>query len=132
MRKFSTSLCLIFTASFLAASASPAAQSKSLDERLADRDYRIGEEVERVVDYRIDGRVYLDSSHLVVPDGSSKNYLVTLTDSCSGLHSNRIIVRARTTGQLAANDRLLIKHEGRTVDHCYVKTIHGLDNLGSE
>ena len=107
--------------SVLAAGATP-----SLEERLAENGFSLGEEVQAITDYRLDDRIYLDSRHLILPDGSSKSYLVGLAKKCHGLHSNRLYLRTRTHNQIAPRDTVLTQHEGRNVDHCEVSSIHQL------
>jgi hypothetical protein len=129
MRKISTCLCVLFTGIVLASGARSAAQPVSLDERLADQNFRIGAQVDLIVDYRTDGWKYLDSMHLIMLDESSRSYLVTLINKCTGLHKYRIIALTSTSDQLIPNDRLLTRRQGRTLDHCYVKAIYELEQI---
>ena len=99
----------------------------SLEERLDELNYLVGDEAPLIVDYQLGERVYLDSRNLIVPDASSRNYLVTLTDRCHGLRSNRVIAWTRTRHQLAPGDTLAPTHSGRRVDECEVESIHELD-----
>jgi hypothetical protein len=129
VRKISMSLCVLFTGIVLVSGARSAAQPVSLDERLADRNYRIGAQVDLIVDYRIDGWKYVDSMHLIMLDESSRSYLVTLMHKCTGLHKYRITVLPSTRDQLVPNDKLLTRRQGRTLDHCYVKAIYELEQI---
>jgi hypothetical protein len=104
-----------------------AASPTSLEERLDELNYLVGNEAQLIVDYQLDERVYLDSRHVIVPDASSGTYLVTLTDSCHGLRSNRVIAWTRTRHELAPGDTLAPTHQGRRVDECEVERIHELN-----
>ena len=113
----------LFTALGSALAASSAA---SLEEQLAENGFTLGDEAESITDYRLDDRVYLDSRHLIVPDSSSRSYLVTLAKKCHGLYSNRLYLRTRARNRIAPRDTVLTQHEGRNVDHCEVTRIHQL------
>jgi len=98
----------------------------SLEEQLADNGFALGAEVPAITDYRLDDRIYLDSRHLIVPDGSSRSYLVRLAKKCHNLHSNMLRLRTRTHNQIAPRDTVLPQYEGRSVDNWEVTQIHQL------
>jgi hypothetical protein len=102
--------------------------SLTLAEKLSGHDFRLGPEVPYVSDYRMDERVYVDNRRLILP-AADQSFLVEFTLRCFGLHSNRVFARSREKGRLAPGDELLIKHEGRTVDHCEVKSLHLLEAM---
>jgi len=105
-----------------------AAPSKSLEDRLAALNYKVGKEAGEIVDFQFRERVYLDSRHIVVPGGSSQAYLVTLQERCHGLRSNRVIPWTHTRHHLVRGDVLVPTHEGRRVDECKVERIQELDS----
>ena len=111
----------------LGADAIAATTPTSLEERLDELNYLVGDEVQLIVDFQIDERVYLDSRHVIVPDATSRAYLLTLTDPCHDLRSKRVTAWTRTRHQLAPGDTLAPTHEGRRVDECEVKSIHELN-----
>ena len=98
----------------------------SLEEQLANNGFALGAEVPAITDYRLDDRIYLDSRHLIVPDGESRSYLVRLAKKCHSLHSNRLRLRTHTRNQIAPRDTVLPQYEGRSVDDCEVTQIHQL------
>ncbi|NNJ64412.1 MAG: hypothetical protein HKP16_02520 [Xanthomonadales bacterium] len=124
-RKVSVFLAAVL-ASIVAGPVFPA--SPSLAEKLASHEFRLGPEVPYVSDYRMDERVYVDNRRLILP-AADQSFLVEFTLRCFGLHSNRIFARSREKDRLAPGDELLIKHEGRTVDHCEVKSLHQLESM---
>ena len=103
-----------------------AGTTPSLEEQLAEHGFSLGAEVPAIMDYRLDDRIYLDSRHLIVPDGSSRSYLVRLAKKCHSLHSNTLRLRTRTRNQIAPRDIVLPQYEGRSVDNCEVSQIHQL------
>ena len=98
----------------------------SWQDRLAALDYEIGGEVSEVADSRMKERVYLDSRHVIVPGEASLAFLVTLQDTCHGLHSNRTQPRTHTWHVLAPGNILVPTHEGRSVDECRIEHIEEL------
>ena len=105
-----------------------AAPSKSLEDRLAALDYRVGKEAGEIIDFQLGDRVYLDSRHIVLPGGSSQAYLVTLQERCHGLRANKLIPWTHTRHHLVRGDVLVPIHEGRRVDECKVERIQELES----
>jgi hypothetical protein len=121
-----TCIVLLLTWSATLGSALAAGKPPSVEDKLAETGFTVGDEVEAIADYRLDDRVYLDGRHLIVPDGSSRSYLVSLDKNCHGLAANRLFVETRTRYQLTRRDKLSPRHEGRNVDRCEVVSIHQL------
>lgn len=113
----------------LAACATSAGQPKALDELLAERNYRLGEEVDRIHDYRIDGWNYVDREHLILRDGVRRNYLVTFVRPCNGLQGSEVIAHTSTISALTRHDRFMVREAGNFVDQCYVKALHRLEKM---
>jgi hypothetical protein len=111
----------------LGADAIAATTPTSLEERLDELNYLVGDEAQLIVDFQINERVYLDDRHVIVPDASSQAYLLTLTDPCHDLRSKRVMALTRTRHQMAPGDTLAPTHEGRRVDECEVERIHELN-----
>jgi hypothetical protein len=121
-------ICIVLLLTWSAALGSVLAADKppAVEDKLAETGFTLGDEVEAITDYRLDDRVYLDGRHLIVPDDSSRSYLVSLDKKCYGLAANRLYVETRTRYQLAPRDKLSPQHEGRNVDRCEVVSIHQL------
>jgi hypothetical protein len=113
----------------LAACATSAQRPPTLEELLAEHDYRLGEPVERIYNYRIDGWNYLDREHLILRDGARRKYLVTLVRQCNGLANSEVIAHTSTISSLTRHDKFLVRDAGRFVDDCYVKSLHKLEAL---
>ncbi|MGD8580502.1 MAG: DUF6491 family protein, partial [Lysobacterales bacterium] len=57
---------------------------RTLDETLKDKGYTIGEPVDRIHDYTINGWNYVDRENLILLDGANRHYLVTFRNQCHG------------------------------------------------
>jgi hypothetical protein len=68
---------VLFLVSFTAFGPAFAATPTSLQEKLAENGFTLGTEAQAITDYRLDDRVYLDRRHFILPDNSSRSYLVT-------------------------------------------------------
>lgn len=109
----------------------PASARTSLDDALAESGYRLGEAVERVPNFRIDGWQRVDARHIVVFDDASRGYLVTFEYPCNGLGGKQVVAWPRSPGILAPRDEFRVQHEGRTADRCHVDALHRLEPVRS-
>lgn len=116
-------------AAMLTACATSAGAPPTVEELLAERDLRIAESVDRIFDYRISGWNYLDRQHLILLDGVNRKYLVTLVRQCDGLQSNEVIAHTSTINTLTTFDRFLVRDFGHIVDHCYIESLHRLEEI---
>lgn len=110
--------------------AAPPTPRMSMSEVLAGNDYALGAEVEQVDNFRLDRWDPIDGKHIIVFDAAAQAYLLTFTETCYGVDGNRLILLAQRHGSLTLNDRIEVKHEGRTADYCYVETINRLEAAG--
>ena len=126
---FSLILAVLFAIG--AASCATSQPPKSLDELLSDRGYKLGEPVDRIQNYRINGWNYVDSKHLVLLDTSRNNYLVTFRQVCHGLQSNELVAHTSTNSQLTKFDKFMVRDSGsKIVDNCYIDSLHRLVKTG--
>jgi len=128
MRRSNIKWFVLFFVSLFVASVA-AAPASVPDEKLAELGYKIKAEVEAIVRFQLKDRQYVDNRHLIIPDGSSVAFLVTTVHPCRGMSANRITARTRDSKNLSLGDKLQIKHEGRTVDHCEIERIQKLESL---
>lgn len=110
----------------------PTSPPKSFADALAERNYVIGADVDRVPGLERNSWEPVDGEHIIVLDTDARGYLVTLTQRCYGLQGNRLQHRARISGALSPADEIEVKHEGRTVDHCFVERLQRLEPLDTE
>jgi len=129
LREISTALLITITVFLTAACTahSELPESQALDQVLAEQNYRIGEEVERISDIRMDERIYVDPRNLLIPAEGDRLYLVALKEPCYGLKTQKVVLRSGTYKELAKNDRIATRYKGRSVDHCWVDAIFWLE-----
>jgi hypothetical protein len=124
------SILLALTAGLALAAASCATMQQApntLDKTLKDKGYTIGEPVDRIYNYSVNGWNYLDQDNLILLDGANRHYLVTFRNQCRGLRNNEIVAYTATTSQLTKFDKFLVKDRGSNiVDHCYIESLHRL------
>ncbi len=104
----------------------------TLEQKLAERNYQLGEPVERILQYRLDGWTYLDREHVIMQTEPSTYYLISLRKPCHDLMTAETIAFTTTTNQLTRYDKLLVKGSGSMVDHCYIDALHKLKKTGKK
>jgi hypothetical protein len=134
MREISTALLIMITVFLTAACAthsnppeSKPPESQTLDQMLAERNYRIGEEVESISDIRMDERIYVDPKNLLIPAEGDRYYLVALREPCFGLQTQKIVLRSGTYKELKKFDRIATMYRGRSAATCWIKAIFQLE-----
>ena len=116
----------------LAACAAKPGPQPTLEQKLAERNYRLGESVERILQYRLDGWSYLDREHVIMQTEPSTYYLISLRQPCHGLMSAETIAFTTTTNQLTKFDKLLVKSSGSMIERCYIDALHKLKKTGKK
>lgn len=126
-------LGLLATMALLSACAQqPVAPEKTLPEILAAKGYAIGEPLQEIKDYKINGWNSLDSSHLILNSGPSTDYLITLQAPCIGLMSNPEQLSFTTTvGNLTTLDKVVIS-DMAVPSHCPIKKIETLKRVKND
>ena len=113
----------------LASCATTGGQEISLEQKLADKGYKLGEPVERILQWRLDSWVYLDRGHVIMQTEPSTWYLVSLKNSCQGLGQAENIAFTTTTSQLTRFDKLVVRGAGKIREDCYIDTLHKLEKV---
>ena len=130
MHNYSRNLLILFTAIVLAASAHAAAPSGKLNALLAELGYQIGAKADHVVDYQLDDRKYVNKKNMIVPDASSRNYLVTFREPCDGMQSKKMLPRrSKIKNQISVYDTFVTKFNTWNLALCQVRAIHELEPL---
>jgi len=110
----------------LAACAGTREAPPTVEQMLAEKNFRIDEPVSRIRDYRLNGWNYLDREHVIMHSGVADSYLVSLRTNCDGLFSAENIAFSTTVGSLTDMDRLIVRGPGRWVESCYIESLHKL------
>ena len=110
---------------------SPQEHPKDVQNQLADLNFQVGDQVDKIFEFRMDGWKFLNRKHIIVLGGESQSYLVTLKHSCHGLSLPTTIVLAFTSkkNQLTRNDNFQLNNKGQTIDYCTVKSVHELEQI---
>lgn len=99
----------------------------TLEEKLAQLGYTLGQPVKRVINFQLNGWNSVDYKHVIMNFGASRNYLLTLRTSCDGLRSATVISFSTTAGSLTDRDKLLVRNDSHHLSQCYISTIHELE-----
>lgn len=105
-------------------------KEKALADLLAKENYKIGNLVEYVPDFRVKGWKYVDPRHMTVVGAESRRYLVSL-QKCYGLSFRQSYLLPKTSkaDRLTRHDTFLVKNKGMTVAHCDVKDVYELNPI---
>jgi len=101
----------------------------SLEEKLAQLGYALGQPVRSVINFQLSGWNSVDHKHVVMNFGASRYYLLSLRTSCDGLRSATLINFTTTAGSLTDRDKLLVRNESHHLSQCYISTIHELEKI---
>lgn len=127
-----TTLLGIMIATLLAgACATNQHERKPLEEKLADQDFTLGEEIDRIQDYRIDGWYYVDDYNVVFRGGPSAYYLLSFNGRCANLRGAHTIGFSTTAGRVTRFDQLLVRDgSGMPSEKCLIQSIHRVNKSG--
>jgi len=118
-------LPLACTVTLLACTATPGRQP-TIEQELTRRNFQVGERVERIQQWRIDGWSYLDRQHVIMQTAPSTYYLVSLKNACYGLSTVENIAFTTTSSQLTRFDKLLVRRGRGSIEHCYIESLNRL------
>jgi hypothetical protein len=107
----------------------PAKESKSLDEMLADKGYRVGEEIQQIQMFKFNNWTRLDNLHFILHSRVTDHYLVTLGSACDGLLYGATINLSSTVGQFTKFDYVVVSNPNRMPERCHVKTLNELEKI---
>jgi len=117
----------LLLAATLGLSACATAPAQPIQDRIAERGYEIGEPVNDIQQFRIDGYNAIDARNLIVSGGPSRQYLVTLTYSCTSMPDVEQLAFTTTTSRLTTLDRVVVPPgPGRIQQNCPIQSIYEL------
>lgn len=125
---FYTAAVTVLLSMAVACSHSPSAPV-TLEDKLAQRGFVIGEQVKKVINLQVNSWNSLDDRHVIMRFGASRNYLLTLRTSCDSLIGAVVINFSTTVGSLTDNDKLLVRDSTQRVATCFISTIHELKKI---
>lgn len=106
-----------------ACSSTPAQPPKSLQEKLADKGWVLGEKVDAIDNYRVDGWNEVDDEHLIFSAGPSRDYVLSLMSPCQNLRSANAVAFTSTGTRVTALDKVVVRGTGFT-DQCPITAIN--------
>jgi hypothetical protein len=115
-----------------ACAAEQAKEPKSLDQILADKGYRLGEEIQYIREFGFNGWTEVDNLHLILHSRVSDRYLVTLGSICDGLLYSPTINLSTTVGQFTRFDYVMVGGPGGTGGRCNVRALNELEKIEPE
>lgn len=119
---------MIIAALLVGACATNQHEQKPLEEKLADQNFALGEKIDRIQDYRINGWYYVDEYNVVFRGGPSDYYLLSFNQRCVNLRGAHTIGFSTTLGQVTRFDELLVRnHSGLPPEKCLIQSIHKVD-----
>lgn len=122
----------MIAALFAGACATTPHEEQSLEQKLADKNYEIHEEIDRIRDYRINGWNYVDDYNVVFQSGPSDHYLLTFNQRCINLRSAHTIAFTQTVGRVTRFDEVLVRDRtGLPAEKCMIDRIYRLEKLKS-
>ena len=126
-RRHILSSCIALIA--LCAGVAHAETQASAAVRLQKLGYEIGENVEQVRNYRVDGWNYIDDSNIMLYAGPSKRYLITTQVRCNNLGTAENIGFSSTVGYVTKFDKLVVRGPGGMVQNCPINAIKALQKI---
>lgn len=106
-------------------------QALSLEERLFEMGYELGEGNNRIPRYKINGWSVVDDSNLIIISGVNDRYLISLNFPCFNLRSAFLIGITTPTGRLDRFESIVVRGPGRNRERCNIDDIvrlYPLDN----
>lgn len=130
MKRLTNPLIFLAVAALTAACAGTPAEPVTLEQKLEQKRYSLGEPVERIRDYRLTGWNSVDDEHLIIHTGPSRSYLLTLRTPCHNLRSAEDIALSTTVGSLTRLDKVIVRSrpDGFT-EHCLIEEMNELERL---
>lgn len=132
MYRIPTLLGIMIATLLAGACATSQHEKKPLEEKLADQNFTLGEQIDRIQDYRIDGWYYLDDYNVVFRGGPSAYYLLSFNQRCVNLRGAHTIGFSTTAGRVTRFDQLLVRADGSGLppEKCLIQSIHRVNKTG--
>lgn len=126
MMKTVTQLLVLLALTACVANTAP---TVPLAQKLQDQGYRVGAEVKRVSNFRLNGWSEVDDRHIMMTSGVSQRYLVSLRSRCFNLAGAQTIAYTTTVGSLTVSDSILVKDFSRIAERCPIQSIFQLEAI---
>mgnify|MGYP001818249267 FL=1 len=123
---------LLLAAGLAACAGAPPEEGKSVEQLLAEKNLRIVEELNQLVNFNIRGYQYVNRQHVVLQEGVSRNYLVETRAPCPNLEFARTIAFTSTGRVVREYDKLLVRDGPQGFEYCVIKALYGLEKIDKD
>ena len=113
---------------FAACSGAPPEEGKTVDQLLAEKELRVVEEINQLVNFNIRGFLYVNRENVVLQDGQ-RDYLVELNGPCPNLEFANTIAFTSTGRVVRAFDKILVQNTPGRVERCIIKKFYQLEKV---
>ena len=103
-------------------------QQDTIAQKLQQRGYVQGEQIEDIQNYRLSGWHYVDDEHLIVETEPSRDYLITLRFPCHELMGVEDIGFSNTVGRLTKFDSVVVKSHTGMQRECAIESLYKLES----
>ena len=123
---------LLLAAGLAACAGAPPEEGKSVEQLLAEKNLRIVEELNQLVNFNIRGYQYVNRQHVVLQEGVSRNYLVETRAPCPNLEFARTIAFTSTGRVVREYDKLLVRDGPQRLEYCVIKALYRLEKMDKD
>ena len=123
---------LLLAAGLAACAGAPPEEGKSVEQLLAEKNLRIVEELNQLVNFNIRGYQYVNRQHVVLQEGVSRNYRVETRAPCPNLEFARTIAFTSTGRVVREYDKLLVRDGPQGFEYCVIKARDGLEKIAND
>lgn len=102
---------------------------KSVDEILTEKNLKIVEEVDKLINFNIHGWEYVNIRNVVLIDGPSKKYLVELNGPCRNLDYAQAIAFTSFGRVVSKNEKLIVRDGPGHAESCFMKAFYRLEKI---
>ena len=121
----------VFGLSACAGSGAPT-ETANPEQILAEKGFTRGKEINQLMNFQIRGWQYVDRQNVILEDGPSRRYLVTLAAPCHPLQNAYSIAFTSKVNTVTRNDRLLVRQAPGHPMTCYIDRLYELEKLAKE
>jgi hypothetical protein len=127
MQLFGKWLVLLVATALLGSCSSTPEQELSLEEKLAARGYTLGEEIQSIRGWNLNGWTYVDDYHFIMKSGVRDRYLISLRTRSINLRSAVFLGFSKTAGSLTNVDRVVLRDAGGRTERILIDTMYVLE-----
>ena len=132
MRVLGKWLVLMATGVILASCGSTPEQELSLEQKLAERGYTLGEQVRSIRDWNLNGWAYVDDYHFIMRSGVHNRYLIELANRSINMRNAVFLGFSKTAGSLTNVDRVVLRNAGGGTERILIRNMYVLERIPAD